>query len=115
MNDQLHLDHEALAELRDVMEDEFDILISTFLQDSQGRLSQLRSALEHGDATAYTKAAHSLKGSCINIGAPVLAERCQEAERQGRGGDLTAGDGQIAAIETELTLVSDELRSYLRD
>ncbi len=113
MNDQPHLDHEALAELRDVMEDEFDILISTFLEDSVDRVEQLRSAAEQQDAAAFTKAAHSFKGSCINIGAPVLAEKCQEAERHGRDGDLKASDRQITAIQSELALVSDELRSYL--
>ncbi len=113
MKDQPHLDHEALTELRDVMEDEFDTLINTFLEDSVERLSRLRSAVQQGDAVAYTKAAHSFKGSCINIGAPLLAEQCQQAERQGREGDLSASDGQITAIEAELTLVSDELRSYL--
>mgnify|MGYP004274314837 CR=1 FL=1 len=35
MNDKPHLDVEALAELQDVMEDEFDVLIQTYLADSR--------------------------------------------------------------------------------
>ena len=33
MNDKPHLDEEALTELQDVMEDEFDVLIETYLKD----------------------------------------------------------------------------------
>ena len=38
MNDKPHLDVEALAELQDVMEDEFDVLIQTYLADSRSRI-----------------------------------------------------------------------------
>src|SRR5690554_1499436 len=38
MNDKPHLDEEALAELKDVMEEEFDVLIQTYLADSRSRI-----------------------------------------------------------------------------
>ena len=46
MGDKPHLDEEALAELQDVMEDEFEVLIQTYLADSQDRIHSLRQALE---------------------------------------------------------------------
>jgi len=113
MTEQQHLDHEALAELRDVMEEEFNILINTFLQDAEERLRKLSEAAEEADAAAFRKVAHSFKGSCINIGAPILADCCFAAEQAGREGDLSDSRQHIAAIESELGTVSEELRRYV--
>ena len=66
------LDSEALSELREVMEDEFDILIQTYVEDSRHRIESLRQALDAGDPTALSRAAHSFKGSCFNIGVMLL-------------------------------------------
>ena len=68
MNHTPRLDEEALAELQDVMEDEFGVLIETYLADSRTRISGLKEAVDTGDSERLRKAAHSLKGSCINIG-----------------------------------------------
>lgn len=113
-NDSRHLDHEALSELKDVMEEEFDILISTFLEDSAERIVHLRQALTDRQVETFTKAAHSLKGSCINIGAPELGELCLAAEMAGRDGNLDQGAEQLEAIEKEFQQVSQDLRSYLQ-
>ena len=114
MNEIQHLDHEALAELREVMDDDFQILIATFLSDSQERVRTLRSALEAGDAEAFAKAAHSFKGSCINIGAPLLGRLCLEAEQLGRSGALSSGADLIDRIETEFAEVRRALADYMR-
>lgn len=113
MNDTNHLDHEALSELQEVMEDEFEILISTFLQDSSERIQHLHLALERQAADEFSKAAHSLKGSSINIGAPVLGECCQLAEAAGRAGDLSHSQLQVVAIEEEFARVEAQLKGYL--
>ena len=57
MTDKPHLDEEALAELQEVMENEFDILINTYLHDSTDRIAHLRAALEKSDADAFAAAA----------------------------------------------------------
>ena len=113
MNERTHLDDEALAELRDVMDDDFAILIDTFIEDSSARIEALRNALATGDADAFSKAAHSFKGSCINIGAPLLGELCLEAERMGRTGDLSDGTTLLQNIESEFGQVKELLEQYL--
>ncbi|MDL0430074.1 Hpt domain-containing protein [Marinobacter sp. TBZ242] len=113
MIDKPHLDEEALAELRDVMEDEFDILIKTFLMDSSDRIAHLRSALEHEDADRFSKSAHSLKGSCINIGAPRLGELCFDAEKAGRESRLQEAAELVDAIESEFRKVEAGLKEFL--
>ena len=113
MNDIQHLDDEALAELRDVMDDDFGILIETFLADSRERIDSLRKILAQGDADAMAKAAHSFKGSCINIGAPVLGQLSLEVEKAGRNGDLSKVGTVIDDIEAEFIVVARLLKDYV--
>jgi HPt (histidine-containing phosphotransfer) domain-containing protein len=109
MNDRPHLDEDALAELKDVMEDEFELLIKTYLADSQSRMSALRDACDRQDPDLFAKAAHSFKGSCINIGAPRLGDICLQAEQLGKTGDLASAPGLLAQMEEEFSVVADRL------
>ena len=114
MNDRPHLDEEALAELQDVMEDEFDILISTYLKDSRDRIESLRAALAEEDSVSFTRAAHSFKGSCFNIGAPRLGALCQEAEATSREGQMGRAGDIVALIESEFETIRDMLERSLK-
>ena len=107
MTDKPHLDEEALAELQDVMEDEFEVLIQTYLADSRTRLDSLRQALEAGDVDAFAKTAHSFKGSCINIGAPRLGELCRNAEKIGQSESLAEAPPVLEEIESEFQRVTE--------
>src|SRR5690554_168960 len=111
MNDKPHLDEEALAELKDVMEDEFDLLIQTYLNDSRSRIETLRQALADNEPDLFARAAHSFKGSSINIGAPRLGDICVEAEQVGKAGALEQGPAVLARIEAEFREVQARLRS----
>lgn len=113
MSDDAHLDHDALAELKDVMEEDFDILLETYLSDSRTRLEALKEAADGEDSEAFAKTAHSFKGSCINIGALRLGELCYEAEQSGKAGDMSQAQRMLSEIVTEFDLVESQLRSYL--
>ena len=113
MSEKPHLDEEALAELQDVMEDEFDVLIQTYIADSKDRIAGLKEALAAGDTDAFTKTAHSFKGSCINIGAPRLGELSLQAEMAGKVGDLSTAPDLIEAIEAEFRTVTELLGGLL--
>ena len=124
MTEKPHLDEEALAELQDVMEDEFEVLIQTYLTDSRDRIASLKEALAagdadavartahsfkgscNGDADAVARTAHSFKGSCINIGAPRLGDLCQAAEQAGKVADLARAQALMADIEAEFAVVT---------
>lgn len=113
MNDKPHLDEEALTELQDVMEDEFDILIETYLKDSSDRIVYLRNAIGTSDADAFAKAAHSFKGSSINIGAPQLGALCLKAEEAGKHNRLDEATKVVDAIESEFQQVEQTLKRFL--
>ncbi|WP_303289160.1 Hpt domain-containing protein [Marinobacter sp. SS5-14b] len=112
MNDKPHLDEEALAELQDVMEDEFDVLIQTYLEDSRTRIQSLRDALADADSDQFSKAAHSFKGSCVNIGAPRLGELCFDAEKLGKNDQLDQAPGVMTRIEKEFEDVAWRLQHF---
>lgn len=109
-----HLDLGALAELRDVMDEEFPLLLQTFLQDSLTRINHIRDVLETGQAEEFGRACHSLKGSCINVGVPLLADYCLQGERQGRAGDLSEAPAILKLIENEFAVVRELLQPYLQ-
>ncbi|KAA1174781.1 Hpt domain-containing protein [Marinobacter salinexigens] len=113
MVDKPHLDEEALAELQDVMEDEFEVLIHTFVNDSRERIAGLQHAADANDADAFAKMAHSFKGSCINIGAPHLGELCLEAEKAGKADSLDGAPAMLAAIRAEFQIVTDMFEGFL--
>ncbi len=114
MNDKPHLDEEALAELQEVMEEEFGVLIKTYLSDSQDRIQALRNAVQANDADAFTKTAHSFKGSCFNIGAPRLGALCLAAEAAGREGRLADAQQQLAVIQQEFDTIRDMLQRSIK-
>ena len=113
MSDKPHLDEEALAELQDVMEDEFDVLIQTYLADSRDRIRSLREALKANDSDAFIKTAHSFKGSCVNIGAPRLGELSLNAEMAGKESRLEEAQALLDAIDEEFRQVTQRLERLL--
>ena len=74
MNDKPHLDVEALAELQDVMEDEFDVLIQTYLADSRSRIDGLREALATADPAISCQ-------DCAQLQGQLHQYRCSQARR----------------------------------
>lgn len=62
------LNRQMLAELRAVMEDEFNLLLETFFADTEQRLEAIQAGLDEGKAEDFSRACHSLKGSASNLG-----------------------------------------------
>ncbi|MCY1347066.1 Hpt domain protein [compost metagenome] len=110
----IHLDHSVLSALRDVMEDEFPVLLDTFMVDSAERLRQIQQAHVQADSQALRLAAHSFKGSCSNMGAPVLAGLCKQLEDIARREQLADAPGLIQQIEQEFLVVHDLLMQERR-
>lgn len=106
-----HLDRDVLNSLQDIMEDEYPVLLDTFVTDSEERLRLLKSAEHDQDAQAMRRAAHSFKGSCSNMGAKVLADSCRDLEELARRGDLAESAPMLERIEREFAIVRILLKS----
>ncbi len=101
----IHIDSAVLAALQDVMEDEYPVLLDTFLVDSEERLLLLRQAQQEADAQNLRLAAHSFKGSCSNMGANMLAGLCKQLEEVGQREQLDLAAELIEQVEREFAIV----------
>jgi HPt (histidine-containing phosphotransfer) domain-containing protein len=83
--DQLLLiDDEVIAELRDVMQEDFIVLIHHFVSDAPLQFDLLQAAIDERDADGLYRIAHKFKSSCGSIGVPRLAELIRRLEQAGR-------------------------------
>jgi len=100
------LDQDTLRELRAVLGKDFRMLVDTWVADSRVRLQALQSALAGQDAAALREAAHSLKGSSLNLGALRLADFCLALEVAARAGDLAQAARLLPPVESEYRQVA---------
>ncbi len=76
-------------------------LIDIFLRDAPQRIGEIEAGLRNGDIELLERAAHTLKSSSANIGAPALSELCRRIE-------LRARERSVRGLD-ELFEVSSEL------
>lgn len=108
-----HLSYDALNSLKEVMEDDFNFLIETFIQDSETRIATLQSLVGRDDFDATRRAAHSFKGSCSNLGALRLSSLCAAAERRALDKDLSQLDTDLAGIKEEFEIVKKMMLDFI--
>ncbi len=108
-----HLDYEALNTLKDVMEDDFELLIETFIQDSNERLQKLQAIINSANSDLIRRSAHSFKGSSSNIGAMTLSGLCATMEKKAMAGNFEDMEVDLRAIESEFQQVEALLRDML--
>jgi histidine phosphotransfer protein HptB len=110
---ELYLDETLLEELRDILDDEFPSLISTYIQDSGVRLDDMCRAFSGKDLDAVRKAAHSLKGASANLGLVYLAEQCRVIEDAARAGSLEGQEARLLKVQQEQQRAVSLLRDRL--
>jgi HPt (histidine-containing phosphotransfer) domain-containing protein len=86
--------------------DEFD-------QDADRQVADLRAAIATADVPTVQRAAHTLKGASLNLGAVELGERCRQLELLAREGTVDGGDRLLDDVETELQRVQAALRQVV--
>ncbi|BFM16555.1 Hpt domain-containing protein [Maricurvus nonylphenolicus] len=106
-----HVDLETLETLKEVMEDDFQLLIETFVADASGRIAKMQQQFADLGPEDIRKEAHSLKGSSSNIGAPKLSELCFILEEKGRRGDVSDALADLEAIVAEFDSVKNILET----
>jgi two-component system, sensor histidine kinase and response regulator len=94
------------------MEDILPQLIEAFLESSSETMEKARRELTASDAAGLLQSAHTLKGSCANLGANDLAELCQQLETACRAGSLESAPSLLSSIEQELVRVQEDLQQY---
>jgi len=93
--------------------DQMRQLVELFLHDTAGRLDELTAAVEAGDAMRVAALAHNLCGSCANLGARDMAERCRDMEREANDGRVEAA--RLGPLVAAFDRAHAELRAEFLD
>lgn len=102
-----------LAELRTVMEEDFTLLVETFLTDTQTRIRSISEALQQGDADAFRRACHSLKGSASNLGLTELEHFARRGEEMGHSGSLDGAKERLDEISAAFSRIEPVLKAEI--
>ncbi len=101
-SDRIIIDPVAIAGLRELNPDDGDEFLreitTIFFEDTPQRLAELDQNFAKGDIEAFTRAAHSIKGSSANLGAVGVRQAAERLEYQAR----TFGLGETAALTAQL-------------
>jgi HPt (histidine-containing phosphotransfer) domain-containing protein len=84
-------------------------LIDVFLEDAPQRIQAVRSALADRNADAVYRAAHALKGSAGNFGAPEVVRRANRLEALARENDLDATAVEFEFLDADMNQLVAEL------
>ena len=105
------LDQNLLEELKMVMEEEFPNLMQTFLQESERQYQAAVQAWSERDMETLRRNAHSLKGSCANVGAADLQSSCAKLESFAKDNVEDGVSDLLNAIQQQLREVNSEIRA----
>ena len=110
------LDELVLAELREIMGDDYLRLLQTYLESAPRLIADAHSAIANGDQKALLLSAHSLKSSSANVGANRLSQLAHDTERLARDGDLEEAQHSLEAVDAAFrsaeALLLEHLASY---
>ena len=105
------IDLNALQELKEIMEDEFDELVSVFISDGEDQIEALGQAINTSSATDIRRIAHTLKGSSSNLGITGLSELCKMLECQAADEQLGNASELLDKITSEYETVKKTLEN----
>ena len=107
------LDDETLSDLKDIMEEDFPVLLETYLADAVVRLDSIDAAACEKNSVDLRESAHSFKGSSSNIGASRLALLSSNVESLAKDAQLEEAIPLIAQLHIEYEAVKALLEREL--
>jgi PAS domain S-box-containing protein len=90
-------------------------LARLFLADYPKQLAEIKVAIQSKDGERLRRAAHALKGSVGNFAAPRAFETARQLEVLGKSGDVHAAQDVCGALESELSLLTGELKKLTKN
>jgi len=108
------MDAAAFAEMKELMGESFNEVISMCLQSLPAQLAEIESAIKDNNVDTLFSVSHKMKSSCGSIGAFGLAERAEAIELISRDGS-TDIPGQLVndlreSTNQVVTILSAELK-----
>jgi two-component system, sensor histidine kinase and response regulator len=84
-------------------------IVGIFLDEYPSLVAEIRASVERQDAHALECAAHALKGSVSNFGAPSVAHAAFELELMGRRNELQLATDVFETLTSELIALHSAL------
>jgi HPt (histidine-containing phosphotransfer) domain-containing protein len=109
-----HVDFAGLWERVDGNVELLEELVGLFLDHSPRLLTQMEAALAQGDCRRAERAAHTLKGSLLNLCAITGAELALELEMAGQAEDRDRAQRILTVLHEECRRVRSELVAATR-
>ena len=89
-------------------------LIDIFLKEADNHLQKLRDSFAGKDAALFERSAHTLKGSCGNLGAQAMSRLCADLQNIGHDADWGRAAQVLPTLEAEYVEVKSELAAVRR-
>jgi|GEM_PF-5081691 len=113
-HDMPRLNREKLNEIKDIMGNEIQDIISEFSRIAPNALATIASSLQSNDTERVFVEAHTLKSSSDIIGLSRFSRLCAILEVQARNNDMVKPENQLQLLKTELPIGIDAINSLLR-
>jgi HPt (histidine-containing phosphotransfer) domain-containing protein len=88
-----------------------DDVLTVFIEEIPGMMSDVRAAVSGQDAPAIERSAHSMKGALLNITADSAAELASQLEQLGSAGRVDGTADLMAQLEVEIDRLIRILKS----
>ncbi|HEY1532736.1 MAG TPA: response regulator [Polyangiaceae bacterium] len=88
-------------------------LVGLFVSRVPENLAELESVLALGDSHRVRERAHKLKGSCLAVGAELMAKEAEALQMEAERGELGVAAARLASLREQYARVAQLLRSEL--
>ena len=90
-------------------------LIRIFLDDAPKHLGEVREGLERRDARMLARGAHTIKGSCVYLGAEAVHQVASDLETMGLEDRFEDAAPAAEALRVEMTRLTAELEKFEKE
>lgn len=109
------LDFSIIDELREVMGEDFGMVVKSFLRTAPDLLNQLKDAAMSKNMEGLVAPAHTLKSSSANVGALKLSELAKFIEQQARLNDLSNPVDPVKQMFAEFRKVGGQYLEMVKE
>jgi PAS domain S-box-containing protein len=88
-----------------------NIVIETFFEESETLMQRIEASIQQDDAATLKRAAHTLKGILLSVGARRASTSALKLERMGRSSDLANSEKAYADLKRQMEIVLPLLKS----
>ena len=86
-----------------------------FFEDTPKLLTEMRAAIDRGDARALERAAHTLKGSISNFGVPSAVAPALCLEQMARAGELAPALAAWEQLQLQVNQLVPALEALVKE